>query len=221
MHERLLLFRCGPQTLHKYSIPQRRVIVTEQIPFWQDKRARQAEKLYHLTGLHPVSRTRKTRFFSSHCFRLCFAGGVSQRQTGSHSLFDETESIARTQLHSPITTIPGMGFRMVAMILAEVGDFSRVDSPNKLLAYAGMLPLPTSQACSEIVTHTWKNAVRDICAIPFTIQPNTSTSGTRPSPLISPRNGRRASITTSPFSMPLRSWFGSYLPCKNLERLIS
>ena len=83
MHERLLLFRCGPQTLHKYSIPQRRVIVTEQIPFWQDKRARQAEKLYHLTGLHPVSRTRKTRFFSSHCFRLCFAGGVSQRQTGS------------------------------------------------------------------------------------------------------------------------------------------
>lgn len=59
MHERLLLFRCGPQTLHKYSIPQRRVIVTEQIPFWQDKRARQAEKLYHLTGLHPVSRTRK------------------------------------------------------------------------------------------------------------------------------------------------------------------
>ncbi len=43
-------------------------------------------------------------------------------------------------LHSPITTIPGMGFRMAAMILAEVGDFSRFDSPDKLLAFAGMSP---------------------------------------------------------------------------------
>ena len=44
------------------------------------------------------------------------------------------------ELHSPITTIPGLGFRMAAMILAEVGDFSRFDSPDKLLAYAGMSP---------------------------------------------------------------------------------
>ena len=44
------------------------------------------------------------------------------------------------ELHSPITTIPGIGYRMVAMILAEVGDFSRFDSPDKLLAYAGMSP---------------------------------------------------------------------------------
>ena len=43
-------------------------------------------------------------------------------------------------LHSPITTIPGMGGRMAAMILAEVGDFARFDSPDKLLAYAGMSP---------------------------------------------------------------------------------
>ena len=42
------------------------------------------------------------------------------------------------ELHSPITTIPGLGFRMAAMILAEVGDFTRFDSPDKLLAYAGM-----------------------------------------------------------------------------------
>ena len=44
------------------------------------------------------------------------------------------------QLHSPITSIPGLGYRMVAMILAKVGDFSRFDSPDKLLAYAGMSP---------------------------------------------------------------------------------
>ncbi len=44
------------------------------------------------------------------------------------------------KLHSPITTIPGMGTRMGAMILAEVGDFSRFVSPDKILAYAGLSP---------------------------------------------------------------------------------
>ena len=42
--------------------------------------------------------------------------------------------------HSPITTILGIGCRMGAMILAEAGDLSRFDSPDKLLAYAGMSP---------------------------------------------------------------------------------
>ena len=44
------------------------------------------------------------------------------------------------ELHSPITTIPGIGCRMGAMILAEVGDFSRFESSDKLLAYAGLSP---------------------------------------------------------------------------------
>ena len=44
------------------------------------------------------------------------------------------------EIHSPITTIPGIGSRMAAMILAEVGDFSNFDSPDKILAYAGLSP---------------------------------------------------------------------------------
>ncbi|CAK7023671.1 MAG: IS110 family transposase ISBth13 [Eubacterium sp.] len=44
------------------------------------------------------------------------------------------------EIHSPITTIPGMGTRMGAMILAEIGDFSKFDSADKILAYAGMSP---------------------------------------------------------------------------------
>lgn len=44
------------------------------------------------------------------------------------------------KVHSPITTIPGIGTRMGAMILAEVGDFSNFDSPDKILAYAGLSP---------------------------------------------------------------------------------
>ena len=44
------------------------------------------------------------------------------------------------EIQSPITTIPGIGVRMGAMILAEIGDFSRFGSPDKILAYAGMSP---------------------------------------------------------------------------------
>lgn len=44
------------------------------------------------------------------------------------------------EVHSPITTIPGIGIRMGAMILAEVGDFSNFDSADKILAYAGLSP---------------------------------------------------------------------------------
>ena len=43
-------------------------------------------------------------------------------------------------IQSPITTIPGMGLRMGAMILAEVGDFANFDPPDKILAYAGLSP---------------------------------------------------------------------------------
>jgi len=44
------------------------------------------------------------------------------------------------EINSPILTIPGISYRMGAMIVAEVGDFNRFDSPDKILAYAGMSP---------------------------------------------------------------------------------
>ncbi len=56
---------------------------------------------------------------------------------------EEVEAEIRSlmdEIQSPITTIPGINFRMGAMILAEIGDFSRFDSPDKLLAYAGLSP---------------------------------------------------------------------------------
>lgn len=44
------------------------------------------------------------------------------------------------KLDSPILTIPGISYGMGAMILAEIGDFARFDSPDKILAYAGLSP---------------------------------------------------------------------------------
>ena len=43
-------------------------------------------------------------------------------------------------LNPPLTTIPGLKNRMGAMILAEIGDFSRFDNPDQILAYAGLSP---------------------------------------------------------------------------------
>lgn len=59
-------------------------------------------------------------------------GEIKEIEQAIQSIMDE--------MHSPITTIPGIGCRMGAMILAEVGDFSRFDSPDKILAYAGLSP---------------------------------------------------------------------------------
>jgi len=57
---------------------------------------------------------------------------------------DEIEAAIRQimdeEIHSPILTIPGISYRMGAMIIAEIGDFSRFDSADKILAYAGMSP---------------------------------------------------------------------------------
>lgn len=44
------------------------------------------------------------------------------------------------ELNSPITSIPGIGFVLGAMILAELGDFSRFSKPEKILAFAGLDP---------------------------------------------------------------------------------
>lgn len=52
----------------------------------------------------------------------------------------EIKRIMDEQIHSPILTIPGISYRMGAMIIAEIGDFSRFDSADKILAYAGMSP---------------------------------------------------------------------------------
>ena len=59
------------------------------------------------------------------------------------SEIDEIENeikIIMDRIQSPILSIPGINYRMGAMIIAEIGDFNRFDSPDKILAYAGFSP---------------------------------------------------------------------------------
>ncbi len=44
------------------------------------------------------------------------------------------------EINSPITSVPGIGLNMAAMIIAEIGDFNNFDSPDKILAFAGLSP---------------------------------------------------------------------------------
>ena len=59
------------------------------------------------------------------------------------SEIDEIESEIKNimdEINSPTLSIPGINYRMGAMIIAEIGDFKRFDSPDKILAYAGLSP---------------------------------------------------------------------------------
>ena len=57
---------------------------------------------------------------------------IDEVEVSIHKLMDSMDA--------PILGIPGINYRMGAMILAELGDLSRFSSPDKILAYAGMSP---------------------------------------------------------------------------------
>ena len=44
------------------------------------------------------------------------------------------------EIHSFIESIPGISFRLAAVIESEIGDFRRFSSPDKILAFAGLSP---------------------------------------------------------------------------------
>lgn len=54
--------------------------------------------------------------------------------------YEEQIDAIMNQIDSPITSIPGIGNVLGAVILSEIGDIHRFSSPAKLLAYAGLDP---------------------------------------------------------------------------------
>ena len=63
--------------------------------------------------------------------------GEFDREIGE--IEDAIDSIM-DEMNPPLLTIPGIGKQMGAMILAEIGDFDCFDSPDKVLAFAGLSP---------------------------------------------------------------------------------
>ena len=64
---------------------------------------------------------------------------ISELDTEIREVEDAIKSIM-DEINSPILSIPGISYRMGAMIIAEIGDFDKFSSPDKILAYAGLSP---------------------------------------------------------------------------------
>lgn len=124
---------------------------------------------------------------------------------------EEIETEIKTimdEINSPILTIPGISYRMGAMILAEIGDFSRFDSPDRILAYAGMSPSTYQSGqldnCyahmekrgSRYLRYALYNATKYVCHWDKSFAAYLA------------KNGQRVSIITSPCHMPQRSLCG-------------
>lgn len=63
-----------------------------------------------------------------------------QSVQGEINTLDKQIKLVVDELNTPLMTIPGIGYTLAAIILAEIGDINNFSSPAKLLAFAGMEP---------------------------------------------------------------------------------
>ena len=59
------------------------------------------------------------------------------------SEIDELDAVIKAvmiEINSPVLTIPGVGFVLGAIIIAEIGNIENFDNPSKLLKFAGLEP---------------------------------------------------------------------------------
>lgn len=56
------------------------------------------------------------------------------------------------EIDSPILTIPGIGYKLGSIILAEIRDIKNFHSPNQLLAYAGAEPSVSTSGMNQTET---------------------------------------------------------------------
>ena len=135
------------------------------------------------------------------------------------SEIDEIENeikIIMDEIHSPILSIPGINYRMGAMIIAEIGDFNRFDSPDKILAYAGFSPSTyqsgqldgayshMEKRGSRYLRYALYNAAKYVCHWDSTFAEYLA------------RKRPKASITTLLYLMLSKSWFESFIILRKL-----
>lgn len=66
---------------------------------------------------------------------------------------DKQIKLVVDELDTPLLSVPGIGYTIAAIILAEIGDINSFSSPAKLLAFAGMEPA-TYQSGKYNASHT-------------------------------------------------------------------
>ena len=133
-----------------------------------------------------------------------FDAEISEIETALKQMMD--------RIASPILTIPGISYRMGAMILAEIGDFPASIPQIKSSPMPVFLLSLTSRANWTTPMLTWRNATPVTFATRSSPPQSTYAIGALPFPLIWQKRGPKESITTSPSLTPPRSWCASSLP---------
>lgn len=115
------------------------------------------------------------------------------------------------EINSPILSILGISYRMGVMIIAEIGDFNRFASSNKILAYAKMSPSTyQSGQLDNCYSHIKKrgsrylryalfNATKFVCLWDSTFATYLA------------KNMQRESITMLPFHMPQKNSYEFFI----------
>lgn len=93
-----------------------------------------AQALRELANNSIGSSNRSTAFELQQTIRL-----IQSVQSEIDALDKQIKSIVK-ELDTPLLTIPGIGYTLAAIMLAEIGDIERFSTPAKLLAFAGMEP---------------------------------------------------------------------------------
>ena len=129
------------------------------------------------------------------------------------SEIDEIECSIKSimdEIRSPILSIPGINYRMGAMIIAEIGDFNRFSSPDKILAYAGLSPSTyQSGQLDGCYSHMEKRG-SVTSAMRCLMRQNLSAFGIISSLLILQRSVPKANTIMLPYPMLPRNWSGLF-----------
>ncbi|MFQ8878395.1 MAG: transposase [Roseburia hominis] len=131
-----------------------------------------------------------------------------------HELDVEIEEIEKEiktimdEINSPILSIPGISYRMGAMIIAEIGDFSQFDSPDKILAYAGMSTIYSTNRGSldNCYSHMEKRGSRYLRYALYNATKYVCHWDESFGTYLTKRNEPRASITMLLYPMLQRNW---------------
>ncbi len=109
---------------------------------------------------------------------------------------------------------------MGAMIIAEIGDFNRFDSLDKIWHMPDFHLLLINLVNSDGAYSHMENEAPDICGMRYTMRPNMSAIGIRRLLNIWQRNEPKASITTLLYLMLSKSWFESFIILKTNQQYI-
>ena len=145
---------------------------------------------------------------------------IQELSSEINEIEDSIKSIMDS-IHSPITSIPGINYRMGAIITAEIGDLTASAHLIKSLLMRGFRLRPINQGSLTAVIPTWKSVALGICTMRCLMLQILSAYGTIPLPLTLLRNVQKGSITMLLYPMLPRNWYGLFIGWKNHSSFIT